>query len=79
VAVAEVLVDSGSPPVNSIALWDGAHRKLLLSFGHSRAQPSLDDGRSYILVIGRSDGSGFQVKLQATAANQSGPIIVLAK
>lgn len=73
------VVDRGNPPLNRIALWDGEYHKVLLSFGSDRAQPALDDGQSYILAVTRKDGTEFKLKLQAKAANQSGPLIVLAK
>ena len=73
------IIDRGKPPINKIALWDGDYRKVLLTFGHDRAQPALDDGQSYILFVGRSDGSELKLRLQSKASNQSSPLIVLAR
>jgi hypothetical protein len=73
------IIDRGKPPVNRIALWDGESRKILLTFSHDRAQPALDDGQSYVLVVGRSDGSDFKLRLLSKAGNASGPLIVLAR
>jgi hypothetical protein len=39
----------------------------------------LDDGQSYVLVVGRSDGSQLKMKLVASAMAEPGPLILVLR
>ena len=44
------VVNSGTEPINRISLWDADQRTMLSTFDRTRAYPTLDEGRSYVLV-----------------------------
>jgi hypothetical protein len=66
-------------PIRRIALWDGEQRKLLATFDRDTAQPILDDGQTYVLVVGRGDGNEFKLKLSAKAGTRTGPLILVLR
>ena len=73
------VVNHGTKTISHIALWDGAQRNILVRFDRNAARPILDDGRSYLLVVERSDGSTLKMMLEATAETHSGPLILVAR
>jgi hypothetical protein len=50
-----------------------------VTFEGSSAQPTLADGRSYLLVVERGDGSEFKMVLQAVAVTQADRLIVILR
>jgi len=73
------IVNRGAEPIRQIALWDGDHQKVLMTFDHSAARPTLDDGQSYLLVVERDDGSKFRMVLQGSAAIRTEPLIFVLR
>jgi hypothetical protein len=73
------VVDHSTRPIRRIALWDGEQRKVLATFDRDTARPILDDGQSYILVVGRGDGSEFKLKLLGNAGTRTGPLILVLR
>jgi hypothetical protein len=70
------IVDRSQNGIRNIALWDSAQRTIVASFEKNTARPTLDDGRSYLLVVGRNDGSELKMMLQATRSNNTRPLIL---
>lgn len=73
------VVNRGTEAIRKIALWDGESQRLLMTFDRTAAQPLLDEGQSYVLVVERSDGSEFKMVLQASAVAKSDPLIVVVR
>jgi hypothetical protein len=73
------VVNRGAQPIRKIALWDGDAQKLLLTFDRDAARPLLDEGKSYLLIVERNDGSEFKMMLKAGAATPAEPLIVLLR
>ena len=70
------IVNRGSQPIRSAALWDGAAKNVVMSFERDAARPTLEDGQFYVLVIERSDGSELKMMLQANTDTRGAPVIV---
>ena len=73
------VVNRGPKAIRSIALWDGAQQQIVATFERATASPMLDDGQSYVLVVGRSDGSQLKMKLVASAMAEPGPLILVLR
>ena len=73
------VVNRGAQPIRKIALWDSDAQKLLLTFDRDAARPVLDEGKSYLLIVERNDGSEFKMMLKAGAATPAEPLIVLLR
>ena len=73
------VLDRGTQPIRKVALWDGERRRILMTFDRKAARPLLDDGRSYLLVVERSDGSELKIVLQASAVTRADPLIVVVR
>jgi hypothetical protein len=73
------VVSSGTHSVRRVVLWDRMGEKLLTTFDRTVARPTLEDGRSYVLVVERSDGSELKMTLEASAAAKVGPLIVVVR
>ena len=73
------VVKRGTQAIRRIALWDGEYQRMLMTFDRDTARPNLDDGQAYLLVIERSDGSELKMMLQASAAAQPDPLIIMVR
>jgi hypothetical protein len=73
------IVNRGAIAIRSIALWDGEQRRIVVAFERSTARPTLDEGQSYFLIVGRSDGSQLRMKLVASKIAESGPLILVVR
>jgi len=71
------VVNRGTEPIRQVALWDG--QKVLVTFDHNAARPTLDDGQSYQLVVERNDGREFKMTLQGSAATRTEPLIFVVR
>lgn len=74
-----IKVIGGSKPIRKITLWDANQQKQLATFERGIARPKLDDGRSYLVVVQRDDGSELKMLVEASAATKTGPVILLAR
>ena len=73
------IVNRGTQPIRKIALWDSEHQTLLMTFDRNAAQPILDEGQSYLLVIERSDGNELKMMLKGSAIPRTDPLIVVVR
>jgi hypothetical protein len=73
------VVDRGTKPIRKITLWDDTQQTMVGTFDRNVARPLLDNGKSYLLVIEQSDGGELKMVLQASAATQTGPLIVVVR
>ncbi len=73
------VVNQGSKAIRKVALWDNLQRTTLATFDRNTAWPSLDEGKSYLLVVEQNDGNELKMLLQASRANQTGPLIVVVR
>jgi hypothetical protein len=73
------IADDGTKAIRKITLWDAAHEKILATFAGNVARPILDNGRSYLLVVERSDGSELKMIIEASTGTQTGPLILVAR
>jgi hypothetical protein len=71
------VINRGTVPINTIALWDHDQQTLLATFGRREAHPTFEDGQSYFLVVERSDGSELKMLLKGSATTQTGPLILI--
>jgi hypothetical protein len=73
------VVNRTTKALRSIALWDGEQRRIVAAFERGTARPTLDEGQSYFLIVGRSDGSQLKMKLVASALAETGPLILVIR
>jgi hypothetical protein len=73
------VVTTGGKPVRKIVLWDAGQQKALATFDRDVARPKLDEGRSYLLIAERADGSELKMTLEASAGAKTGPVILVAR
>jgi hypothetical protein len=73
------VVNRGTQTIRRISLWDGQRQTLLMNFNGTAARPTFNDGKSYLLVVEHGDGSESSFMLQATAATQPSPFIVVIR
>ena len=73
------VVNRTAKALRSIALWDGEQRRIVAAFERGIARPTLDEGQSYFLIVGRSDGSQLKMKLVASALAETGPLILVIR
>ena len=73
------VVDRGASPIRKITLLDDTNRPLPASFARNMGRPILEQDRSYLLIVERRDGEDFKMLLQASEANQAGPLIVVVR
>jgi len=73
------VVNGGTKAIRKIALWDAMQQKILVTFERNVARPILDDGRSYLLIVERTDGSELKMMLEAGTGTQTGPLIVVVR
>lgn len=73
------VVNRGTQAIRKIALWDGDAKNVLLTFDRNAARPTLDEGRSYLLVVERGDGSEVKMMLQSSAVTQADPLILVVR
>lgn len=73
------IIDRSAQPSLRAALWDGEQRNVLMRFESDLAQPVLDDGHAYVLVVERGDRSEYRLRLQAGAKNVTGPLMVVVR
>ena len=65
--------------IRNIALWDSGQHRVVASFERNAARPTLNEGESYMLVVGRNDGSEFKMMLQATPQVEARTLIVIVR
>ena len=68
------VVNRGTVPINRIALWDSDQQTIVGIFERHAARPTFDEGRSYLLVIERSDGSELRMILKGNSTTRSAPV-----
>jgi hypothetical protein len=73
------IVDRGASPIRKITLRDDTNRPLLASFARNVGRPVLEQDKSYLLIVERRDGDELKILLQASEANQAGPLIVVVR
>ena len=73
------VIDRGTNPIRKVALWDSTQQTLLVNFDRNAAQPVLDDGKSYMLVVEQHDGGEMKMLLQASGGVRTGPLIVVVR
>jgi hypothetical protein len=73
------VVDRGAKPIRDVALWDSTQQTLLMKFERNTAQPVLDEGKSYLLVVQKHDGGELKMLLQASGGAHTGPLIVVVR
>lgn len=73
------VVNRGTQAIRKIALWDGDEKNVLLTFDRHAARPTLDEGRSYLLVVERNDGSEVKMMLQPSAVTKADPLILVVR
>lgn len=73
------IVDRSANGIRNIALWDSTQRTLVASFERNTARPTLDEGRSYLLVVGQSDGTELKMMLQASKSSNARPLILTVR
>jgi hypothetical protein len=73
------VVNRSTKPIRDIALWDGAQQRIVARFERGAASPTLDDGQSYMLVVGRQDGSQLKMKLVASPTAETVPLILVVR
>jgi hypothetical protein len=73
------IANDGTKEIRKITLWDAVQGKVLATFAGNVARPILDNGRSYLLVVERSDGSELKMIIEASTGTQTGPLILVAR
>jgi hypothetical protein len=73
------VVNRSTKPIRDIALWDGAQQRIVATFERGAAWPALDDGQSYLLVVGRHDGSQLKMKIVASPTADTVPLILVVR
>ena len=73
------IVNRGAKAIRSIALWNGEQTRIVATFERGTSRPMLDEGQSYFLIVGRSDGSQLKMKLMASAMIGTGPLILVIR
>ncbi len=71
------VVNRGTEPINRISLWDADQRTMLSTFDRNRAHPTLDEGRSYVLVVERRDGNELKMLLRGSATTSAAPVVIV--
>jgi hypothetical protein len=71
------LVNRGPNRITSATLWDHAQQRIVSTFRQNTAQPVLDEGQLYHLIVGRGDGSESKMTLRASAAASRNPRILV--
>jgi hypothetical protein len=73
------VIDRSTNPIRNVALWDSTQQTLLVNFDRNTAQPVLDDGKSYLLVVEQQNGGQLKMMLQASGGARTGPLIVVVR
>jgi hypothetical protein len=73
------VVNRGTVPISRIALLDSEQQTVVGTFERHAARPVFDDGRSYVLVVERSDGSELRMLLRGNAKARPGPVFVVVQ
>ena len=71
------IVNREATAIRSVALWDGEQRRVVMTFERGMARPTLEEGQSYLLIVGRSDGTQLKMKLVASRIADTGPLILV--
>jgi hypothetical protein len=75
----KVVNKSTTNGIRDIALWDSGQQTIVASFERAAARPILNEGQSYVLVVGRNDGTEFKLILQATPQVEARTLIVIVR
>jgi hypothetical protein len=70
------VVDSGSHKIRKVIVRDELNEKILTSFKRNVGQPQLAEGRAYSLVVEFANGGRWEMKLRASAAVETGAVII---
>jgi hypothetical protein len=73
------VVNRGSVPISRIALLDSEQHTVVGTFERQSARPTFDEGRSYVLVVERSDGSELRMLLKGNSKTRPGPVFVVVQ
>jgi hypothetical protein len=73
------IVNRGTVPISRIALLDSDQQTVVGTFERQASRPTFDDGRSYLLVVERSDGSELRMLLKGNAKTRPGPVFVVVQ
>ena len=73
------VVDRGTSPVRKITLWDDTNRPLTAKFARNMGRPTLEEDKSYLLIVERRGGDDLKMLLHASDTNQAGPLIVVVR
>jgi hypothetical protein len=73
------VVNRGTVGINRIALLDSEEQTIVGTFERHAARPTFDNGRSYVLVVERSDGSELRMILKGNAMTRPGPVFVVVQ
>lgn len=73
------IINRSQNGISNIALWDSAQRTIVATFERNAARPTLDEGHSYLLVVGRNDGSELKMMLQANRSSDARPLILTVR
>jgi hypothetical protein len=70
------IVNSGSQKIRKVIVRDALNEKILTSFNRNVGQPQLAEGHAYALVVEFANGGRWEMKLRASAAVETGAVIV---
>jgi hypothetical protein len=70
------IVNSGSQKIRKVIVRDELNEKILTSFKRNVGQPQLAEGRTYTLVVEFANGGRWEMKLRASAAVETGAVII---
>jgi hypothetical protein len=71
------VVNRGTQPIRQVTLRDAETQRILMTFDHDAARPTLEDDQSYALVVERNDGSQSKMMLRGSAVTQTDPVILV--
>lgn len=70
------IVNSGSHKIRKVIVRDEQNEKILTSFKRNIGQPQLAEGRAYTLVVEFANRGRWEMKLRASAAVETGAVII---
>ena len=72
-------VNQSAKTIRKVAVWDGTHQQILATFDRNVARPTLENGKSYLVVVEMSDGSERKMVLQASEVTRTGPVFLVLR
>lgn len=73
------VVARGNQTIRKMALLDDTHNTVVAKFDRNVVRPELAQGKSYFLVVEMSNGRQLEMMLQANAATQTRPVILVVR